>query len=120
VIDDRPDAVAAIQSVLESSGHLVDVAYDGAAGIAKAMELKPEIILCDIGMPGEADGYQVAQTLRSVEGFAQTSMLAITGFAERADVKRAVASGFDLHVSKPVDVRVLMRLIEERFDQSDA
>ena len=119
VIDDKPDTVAAMQAVLELSGHEVDVAYDGEAAIAKAFELEPQVILCDIGLPG-ADGYRVAHTLRASGRFASTYMVAITGFVGEDDVKRAVSSGFDLHVSKPVDIHVLLRLIAERFDDKVA
>lgn len=117
VIDDKPDTVEAMQCVLELSGHEVDVAYDGEGGIAKAFALRPEVILCDIGLPGSADGYRVARTLRSSEHFASTYMVAITGFVGEDDVKKAVAAGFDLHVAKPVDIQVLLRLIEERFEE---
>lgn len=119
LIDDREDAVAAMQAVLELRGYEVDVAYDGEAGIEKAFDLEPEVILCDIGLPG-TDGYRVARTLRSSDRFTSTYMVAITGFAGEDDVKRAVAAGFDLHVSKPVDVHVLLRLIAERFDEEAA
>ncbi|HET9948615.1 MAG TPA: response regulator [Longimicrobiales bacterium] len=119
VIDDKPDTVEAMQCALELSGHDVEVAYDGHGGIAKALAVRPEVILCDIGLPGGADGYRVAETLRSSEQCASSYMLAITGCVEADDVKRAVAAGFDLHISKPVDIQVVLRLISERFEEDE-
>lgn len=116
VVDDRPEAVAALQCALEFAGHTVEVAYDRDGAIAKAFETRPEVVLCDIELPGRRDGYVVAETLRGTPWFESTYMIAITGCAEPQDVKDAVASGFDLHVAKPVDAQVLLRLIVERFE----
>jgi two-component system CheB/CheR fusion protein len=116
VIDDKRDAVAAMQCVLELCGHEVDVAYDGAEGLERARNVSPEVILCDIGLPGAADGYQVARALRASDEFRSTFLVAVTGHAGEEDAKRAVAAGFDLHLAKPIDVHTLLRLISERFE----
>jgi CheY-like chemotaxis protein len=116
VIDDRPEIVAAMQWALSRSGHVIDVAFDGESAIAKAFEMQPDVILSDIGLPGPSDGLVVAATLRRSELFESTYLIAITGSSDPEDVKRAVAAGFDLHVSKPVDAHVILRLIAERFE----
>ena len=119
VIDDKFDTVAAMRSVLELSGHEVEVAYDGKGGIEKALETSPDVILCDIELPGTIDGHGVAEKLRACNGFHSTYMVAITGCAEADDVRRAVAAGFDLHLAKPADMHVLLRLISEWFEDGE-
>jgi CheY-like chemotaxis protein len=119
VIDDRFDTVAAMRSVLELSGHDVEVAYDGEGGIDKALQTGPDVILCDIELPGPIDGYGVAERLRASNGFHSTYMVAITGCTDADDVRRAVAAGFDLHVAKPADMHVLERLMSEWFEDGD-
>lgn len=116
VVDDRPDTVAALQCALELAGHRVEVAFDREGAIRKAFETEPEVIFCDIELPGHHDGHAVAETLRASPRFRSAYMVALTGCTEPEDVKQAVAAGFDLHVAKPVDARVLLRLIEERFE----
>jgi CheY-like chemotaxis protein len=117
VIDDRPETVAAMQCVLELAGHEVDVAYDGQAAIQSALALRPDVILCDIELPGHDEGHAVAEAVRASSLLQSTYMVAVTGCAAEDDVKRAVGAGFDLHVAKPVDMHVLIRLIDERFEE---
>jgi CheY-like chemotaxis protein len=119
VIDDKRDAVEAMQCALELAGHRVDVAYAGASGIESARRLLPEVVLCDIGLPGAADGYQVARTLRAASPLDDSFIVAVTGYAGEDDIKSALAAGFDLHMAKPVDIHVLLRLIEERFEDGE-
>jgi DNA-binding response OmpR family regulator len=119
VIEDKPDIADTMKTALTLSGHVVDVALDGEEGIRKALETHPEVILSDIGLPGAADGFQVARTLRSSGLSERTYMVAVTGSSDTEDVMRALAAGFDLHMAKPVDMRALLRLIAEWFDESD-
>ena len=116
VIEDRFDTVAAMRSVLELSGYDVEVAYDGEGGIRKALETNPDVILSDIELPGRVDGHEVAERLRASSRFHSTYMVAVTGCAEADDVRKALASGFDLHLAKPPDMHVLLRLIAEWFE----
>lgn len=100
VIEDNVDAADSLRDVLELVGHTVAVAYDGHDGIARAREFCPDIVFCDIGLPG-TDGYQVARTLRADPGLAHTCLIALSGYALPEDVHRAVAAGFDRHLAKP-------------------
>jgi CheY-like chemotaxis protein len=119
VIEDRFDTVAAMRSVLELSGYDVEVAYDGEGGIRKAIETSPDVILSDIELPGSVDGHGVAERLRAFHAFHSTYMVAVTGCAEEDDVKKALAAGFDLHLAKPPDMHVLLRLISEWFEDGE-
>lgn len=104
VIDDKKDTVSASQRVLQLLGYEVEVAYDGKSGIEKACEFLPEVVLCDIGLPGGTDGYAVAQFLRGDDRFRTTTLIAVTGYGREEDAARAHAAGFDMHLTKPIDV----------------
>lgn len=113
LIEDNEDAVLVMKAFLELSGHEVDVAYDGSDGIDRALRGRPDVVLCDIGLPGDADGYRVARTLRGTDGFDATFLIALTGFADEEDAAKARSAGFDLHLTKPVDPSALIDLIAD-------
>jgi len=119
VIEDKPDIADTMRMALTLSGHAVDVASDGEEGIHKAMLMRPDVILSDIGLPGATNGLEVAETLRATGLFATTYMLAITGSSQEDDVRQALSAGFDLHMAKPADIRTVLRIIAEHFSQSD-
>jgi CheY-like chemotaxis protein len=110
VIEDNVDAARSLAEVLEMHGHRVHIATDGRSGIATACEVRPELILCDIGLP-DVDGYQVAHTLRADEGLRSTRLVALSGYAQPEDRRRAAESGFDAHLSKPPSVDALLALV---------
>ncbi|REK18792.1 MAG: response regulator [Planctomycetota bacterium] len=118
VIDDKHDSVWTLKRVLELSGHDVEVAYDGEGGIAKAREFSPEVVLCDIGLPGDTDGYAVARTLRGDQEFSSCLMIAITGYGRDEDARKAAEAGFDLHMTKPVDAIALAKLVSDHDAQA--
>ena len=111
IVDDNRDAAQAIKYLLELCGHEVAVSYDGESGIEHACDFEPNVLLCDIGLPGGADGYDVAEALRKQPVCANTHMIAITGYGREEDVRRALNAGFDLHLTKPVDAMALNELI---------
>ena len=94
-------------------GHTVAVAHDGKAGLEKANSFNPEIILCDIGVPGDLDGYEVARTLRSSLPLRRLHLVAMTGFGTQDDKDKAERAGFDTHLTKPVDPSILESLIAQ-------
>lgn len=112
VIEDNTDAANSLREALVLGGHEVEVAYDGRAGVAKARAFRPEIVLCDIGLPG-MDGYQVAQVLRSDQAFRGTRLLALSGYALPEDVQRALDAGFEQHLAKPPSLHRLEELLAE-------
>jgi PAS domain S-box-containing protein len=110
VIEDNLDAAETLKEVLEMNGQdVVALAYDGQDGVAKARALQPDIVLCDIGLPG-FDGYEVARQLRVDPGLAAT-LVALTGYARPEDQRRAIESGFDHHLGKPVDIAQLQAVL---------
>jgi signal transduction histidine kinase/DNA-binding response OmpR family regulator len=112
LIDDNVDLTATMSALLRLGGHEVVVCGDGPSGIDAAVEQKPEIILVDIGLPG-MNGYEVAGRLRSMPQFERTLIVAVTGYGQADDRRRAHEAGFDHHLVKPVDLGALERILAE-------
>ncbi len=110
VIEDSADSSSSLRDVLELSGHDVRVASDGPSGIEVAREFAPEIVLCDIGLPG-MDGYQVARAFRADSALRRAYLVALSGYAQPEDHQRAVEAGFDQRVAKPANLENLNRLL---------
>ncbi len=106
VIEDNADAAEMLRELLETAEHEVEVAGDGRAGVAAARALRPDLVLCDIGLP-EMDGYEVARALRSDPSLASTLLVAVSGYALPDDLARASEAGFDRHLAKPVSLEQL-------------
>jgi CheY-like chemotaxis protein len=87
----------------------VEVAYDGQAAIEKARTNPPDVVLCDIGLPGMS-GYEVAKALRASSP-GRLQLIAVSGYAQPEDVKRAIEAGFDAHLAKPCDPEKIERLL---------
>jgi CheY-like chemotaxis protein len=109
VVDDNQDGADSLKELLELEGHSVEVAYDGRAGIEKARAIRPEIIICDIGLPG-LNGFEVARQIRADLGSSPT-LVALTGYAQADDQCRAFDAGFDHHLSKPMDLQKIRALL---------
>ena len=110
VVDDNVDAADALAMHLETAGHAVQAVYGGAAALAAARELRPELVLCDIGMP-EVDGHAVARALRGDPRLAGAMLVALTGWGSEEDRRRTRDTGFDEHLVKPVDLEALDTLL---------
>ena len=110
IIEDNIDAAESMRDVLALAGHEIAMAHDGRDGLAKARELRPEFIVCDIGLPG-LDGFEVARTLRADATFAHTLLVALSGYAQPEDVSRATTAGFDLHLAKPPNLKRLAEIL---------
>ena len=103
IIEDNADAAESLQMLLELSGFEVTTAADGTSGLETARRFHPDVVLCDIGLPGGLDGYGVARELRADSAFQSVRLIALTGYGQAEDQRRAYAEGFDLHLTKPVD-----------------
>jgi two-component system CheB/CheR fusion protein len=112
IIEDNVDSANSLREVLELHRHDVAIASSGPEGIAKARELHPEIVLCDIGLPG-MDGYEVARAIRSDRSLDGTYLIALSGYASAEDVRRASQNGFDRHIAKPPSLEDLERILAE-------
>jgi CheY-like chemotaxis protein len=112
VVDDNTDAAESLAMLLEVRGNEVRVAYDGLEALDKEAEFRPDVVLLDIGMP-KMSGYEVAKRIRAARG-AAVMIVAITGWGQEDDRRRAREAGFDHHFTKPVDYEALIELIEAK------
>ena len=99
VVDDNEDAADSLAEVLRGSGHRVDVAYTGMSALARVRATCPQIVLCDLGLP-ELSGFDFAKAIRR-ECPRTIRLVAISGYAQPEDIRRAMEAGFDAHVAKP-------------------
>ena len=106
IIEDNIDAAESLREALEFGGHEVEVAYNGPAGIAKARKFSPEVVFCDIGLPG-MDGFHVARAFRADAARRGVYLVALSGYALPEDVQRALEAGFDQHLAKPPNLESL-------------
>jgi CheY-like chemotaxis protein len=99
-----------LRDLLELWGHQVEVAEDGYKALDLAQRRMPDVALVDIGLPG-LSGYQVAQQVRTMPGGAAVLLLALTGYSQPEDRRRARAAGFDAHLAKPAVLDELARML---------
>ncbi|MEQ8765772.1 MAG: PAS domain S-box protein [Planctomycetota bacterium] len=112
VVDDNRDGADSLSTMLRMMGNLTDTAYNGLAAVEAADRLRPDIVLLDIGLPG-LNGYEVARRIRERPWGKSVVLVAVTGWGQEADRRRAQASGFDHHMVKPIDPDALMKLLSE-------
>lgn len=107
VVEDDPDAAESLRGLLVLYGYSVSVAHTSQQGIEAARRIEPHIVLCDIGLP-DSDGYVVGSVLRQSGHSAGARLIAVSGNAGPRNRQRAIAAGFDQHLEKPVDPKVLL------------
>jgi PAS domain S-box-containing protein len=112
IIEDNRVAARTMRMLLTRLGHNVEVAYSGPEGIEIARRFQPQIVLCDIGLPG-MDGYAVARAMRAESGLDGVCLMAITGYGQAQDKRRSLEAGFDMHLTKPVDLNKLQELLNQ-------
>jgi len=110
IIEDNQAGALSMQLLLKQLGHDVEVAYNGFDGLAAAARFKPEVVLCDIGLPG-LDGYQIAQQVRQREETRKILLSALSGYGQEEDKRRALEAGFDMHFVKPLKVDLLENML---------
>jgi PAS domain S-box-containing protein len=111
IADDNRDSAESLAALLELDGHEVTIVHDGAGAVAAFADACPEIALLDIGMPG-LSGYEVARRIRQSHPTSVATLIAITGWGQEDDKVRALAAGFNHHLTKPVDLQRLSELIQ--------
>ncbi len=111
VVDDNVDAAETLAMLLQLVNHEVHIAYDGPSAVTMAAQVQPDAVLLDIGLPG-VDGYQVARTLRQTPNLVKTRLIALSGYGQEEDRRRAREAGFDHHMIKPVNNDELFRVLE--------
>lgn len=113
VVDDNADAAGTLAMLLEMLGHTVSVAHSGEEALAAVGGFAPDVVVLDIGMPG-MDGYEVARRLKQRTDLAPPPLLvAATGWGTEADRSRALAAGFDRHLTKPIEMQALEAIVQD-------
>lgn len=110
VVDDDRDAVDMLKMLLELNGGDPHVAYDGAEAVKLAEELRPEIVLLDIGLP-TMNGYEACRRIRQHPWGRSMILVALTGLGHEDDYAKSEQSGFDMHLVKPVEPELLLTVL---------
>jgi signal transduction histidine kinase len=116
IIEDNDDGREMMATMLSTFGYPVQQAADGIEGVQMATANAPDVALVDIGLPG-IDGYEVARRLRKDPETRNIRLIALTGYGLAEDQRRVLEAGFDLHLVKPVDIRLLLDALGERAEQ---
>ncbi len=112
VVDDNLDAASVLAMMLRNAGHTVVTAHSGEEALTMGWQHEPDAVLLDIGMP-DLNGYEVAGRMR-ITGWGRRALLvALTGWGQKDDIERAIAAGFDIHMTKPADPERIERLLDE-------
>ena len=112
IVDDNRDSADMLATLLTFSGHETCTANDGLAAVDAAANLQPDVIFMDIGLP-VLNGYEAARRIRELQCDKKPVLVALTGWGQDADRRRSESAGFDAHLVKPVDDRVLGKLLVE-------
>jgi CheY-like chemotaxis protein len=110
IVDDNEDSTESLARLLKLTGHQVETALDGVAGLRAARSYRPEIIFLDIGLP-EISGYEIAKRLREDTNMAKVRLIAMTGYGQEEDRRKALEAGFDGHMIKPADPADVEKLL---------
>ena len=115
VVDDNRDAADSLALMVETFGHSVEVAYDGPSAIAKAHSHPPDVVLCDLGLPG-MNGFEVARAIHSKRK--EIRIVAVTGYTRPQDAAEAAAAGFNGYIAKPPQPETIRKLLLEPLPAS--
>ena len=112
VVDDVSDVTDMLSVLLTHAGYEVSCAATAPEALALAREQRFDMVISDIGMP-EMNGYELAEALRSLPGYETVPLVAVTGYSMFDDRTQSLTAGFNEHVTKPIDPRAFLDLIEQ-------
>jgi CheY-like chemotaxis protein len=113
VVEDLPEASETLRDVLAILGCTVDVAADGRAALAALDRARPDLVLCDIGLPGDLSGLDLARAIRGNPAHRGVRLVALTGYGTAADRRASSEAGFDAHLTKPIEMKRIAQLLAE-------
>jgi CheY-like chemotaxis protein len=103
IIEDNADGAATLAELLQLDGHQVQIASDGRSGLEMVQRVRPDVVLCDLGLP-DLSGYDIARALRAEEALRHVRLVALSGYAQPEDRERSREAGFHHHLAKPPDL----------------
>jgi signal transduction histidine kinase len=118
IVDDNRDAAEILAEALEGSGYTTRVAFDGPSTLGLVDAFDPDLMLVDIGLP-VMDGYELARQLRAKPALAHARLIAVTGYGQESDRRRALEAGFDEHLVKPIDLERLETMLRAHLSSSN-
>jgi len=104
IVEDNADAAKSLQMLLKFLGHEAETAADGTLGLEAAKTFQPNVVISDLGLPGELNGYALAQAMRADAELNAIHLIAMSGYGADEDRRRTKDAGFDQHLVKPVDI----------------
>jgi CheY-like chemotaxis protein len=113
VVDDNPDVLDTLASLLKLDGHHVACARDGEEALRLARQLNPQAVILDVGLP-KIDGWGVARQLRADPSTGHMVLIALSGYGQTSDRERSREAGFDEHLLKPADVNAIYEALNRR------
>jgi CheY-like chemotaxis protein len=116
LVEDNAESAATLATLLRMNGHDVRMAQDGLAALDEAQGVQPDVVLLDIGLPGDMDGFEVAKRLQEQRVEKKPLLVAVTAFSGDADRRHSEEVGIDLHLVKPADPDRLLGLLK-RFQR---
>lgn len=119
IVDDCQDAGEMLQMLLEADGYEVRVAFNGISGLTEASEFHPHVTCSDLRMPG-LSGFELASALRKSDHSRGTHLIAITGLVTEENVRKIMASGFDMHFCKPFNFEEFTAHLQSVFAQIES
>jgi signal transduction histidine kinase/ActR/RegA family two-component response regulator len=111
VVEDNDDAAEMLRYLLQIAGHEVALSQDGPQALELARAIAPDVILCDIGLPGDMNGYDLARAIRAEPALDPCRLVALTGYGSIEDRRMAVEAGFEVHLTKPVGLSDIEHLL---------
>jgi CheY-like chemotaxis protein len=112
VVEDNRDSAESLRRLLQLCGYSVTVAETAKEGLDAARSIRPDVILCDIGLP-DSDGFSLARALRKNPETSTARLIAVTAYGKDEDKEQSKKAGFSLHLLKPVSPGTLLRVLED-------
>jgi CheY-like chemotaxis protein len=113
VIEDNHDLARLFCDLLEVMGCETEVAFNARTGVASARRMKPDIVFCDLRLPGERSGFNVARELRNDPAFSRLPLIAVTGYSDVDEQRRAREAGFDRIFTKPIKFAEIQEVLKD-------
>ncbi|GAC1422480.1 MAG: response regulator [Burkholderiaceae bacterium] len=115
VVDDNKAVLESLRALIETLGQTVYPSSTGEYAIELARERRPDLLICDIGLEGDINGYGVARTLRLNRDLQKTLLVSLSGNDQQEDRDRSMKAGFNKHVGKPISTQQIKNLIDEAW-----